>query len=252
MCTLSWKPLDDGYMLFFNRDEQRSRPVALPPRTFEANGVRYLAPTDTARGGTWLLVNEHGLSLGLLNHASAMRLAPTHPASRGWLPQHAADCLDAEAAIKRIAARRLDDVPPFHLIAADAVGASLLTWDGLDCTTTQLAADGYLLTTSSYRPELIANTRLTTFARDVGDMASASVEQLATFHEYRGEDAAAGIRMSRPDACTHSIARIEMSCGRQSVRFTYQPQAEVSPDPQSTTLNMRLVFRPAESSPIHV
>lgn len=251
MCTLSWKPLDDGYVLFFNRDEQCSRPIALPPRAFEANGVRYLAPTDTARGGTWLLVNEHGLSLVLLNHASAMRLAPTHPASRGWLPHHAADCLDVETAIKRIAARRLDDVPPFHLIAADASQASLLTWDGFDCTTTQLAADGYLLTTSSYRPEIIASTRLATFARDVGDMASASVEQLAAFHEYRGEDAAAGIRMSRPDACTHSIARIDISLGLRSIHFSYQPQAEISPAMQSTAQHLHLVSRPTKSSPIH-
>ncbi len=244
MCTLTWKPLDTGYVLFFNRDEQRSRPVALPPRAFEANGVRYLAPTDTARGGTWLLVNEHGLSLALLNHATAMRLAPTHPASRGWLPHHAADCLDVETAIKRIATRRLDDVPPFHLIAADASQASLLTWDGIDATSTQLAAEGCLLTTSSYQPEVIASQRLATFARDVGDMASASVEQLATFHEHRGDNAAAGIRMSRPDACTHSIARIEMSRERQSVRFSYQPQTEISPAMQSTTQHLHLVSRP--------
>lgn len=251
MCTLTWKPLDSGYVLLFNRDEQRSRPVALPPRAFEANGVRYLAPTDTARGGTWLLVNEHGLSLGLLNHVSAMRLVPTHPASRCWLPHHAADCLEVETAIKRIATRRLDDVPPFHLIAADASQASLLTWDGIDATATRLAAAGCLLTTSSYQPEIIASQRLSTFARDVGDMASASVEQLVAFHEYRGEDAAAGIRMSRPDACTHSIACIEMSRDRQSVCFSYQPQAEISPAMPSTTQNLHLVSRQTESSPIH-
>ena len=56
------------YHLFFNCDELRTRGPALPPRMHEARGLRFLAPIDTDAGGSWLGVNELGLSIGLVNY----------------------------------------------------------------------------------------------------------------------------------------------------------------------------------------
>ena len=57
-----------GYEVFCNRDELHSRKPALPPVLVMRNGVRYLAPIDAAGGGSWIGVNEFGLTLCLVNH----------------------------------------------------------------------------------------------------------------------------------------------------------------------------------------
>ena len=72
MCTLTYLLNERGYELFFNRDEQRSRLLAEPPKLNKVNkshGAIY--PIDPQGGGTWIAVNEQGLSLALLNNYQA-------------------------------------------------------------------------------------------------------------------------------------------------------------------------------------
>ena len=73
MCTVSWTREPDGYHLLANRDEKRTRAIAQPPRVRRHFGVRYLAPTDTDHGGTWIAVNEYGIAACLLNRPGLTR-----------------------------------------------------------------------------------------------------------------------------------------------------------------------------------
>ncbi len=68
MCTVTWLQNADGYEVFCNRDELKTRKPALPPAYAERNGVRYLAPIDLDGGGSWFGVNEFGVTLCLVNH----------------------------------------------------------------------------------------------------------------------------------------------------------------------------------------
>ncbi len=57
-----------GYRLWFNRDELRSRGPEVPPRVEQTpEGMRYIAPSDSDAGGTWIAVNELGITVCLLN-----------------------------------------------------------------------------------------------------------------------------------------------------------------------------------------
>ena len=77
MCTVTWVHSQAGYELFFNRDERTGRGPESPACEAETNGVRWLAPRDSDAGGTWLAVNEHGLTLGLLNgYADSLGTTP--------------------------------------------------------------------------------------------------------------------------------------------------------------------------------
>src|SRR5687768_12141538 len=67
MCTVSWSHQDDGYHLLCNRDERHTRKPARPPRVHERSDVRFIAPIDGDHGGSWIGVNQFGLSLCLLN-----------------------------------------------------------------------------------------------------------------------------------------------------------------------------------------
>lgn len=241
MCTLSWKPTAQGYLLYFNRDEQRTRPPALPPAMHRRNGVDYLAPIDAAHGGTWLLTNAHGLSIGLLNHYPA---TPAQPAetyvSRGLLPLACADCTSAAEAVGLCAGLPLTGYPPFHFVAIDARAAGVLTWDGHTLRFGWLDPAGAMLTTSSFRPDAIARARHAAFTQRVGTLASATPAQLEAFHRHRGDDPAASVRMERPDACTHSISRIVVSRERERASFRYEPQPDVPPVGPCVTLDLPL------------
>ncbi len=67
MCTVSILPTENGYLIGGNRDELKTRPKARPPSVSITKGIRYISPTDTQAGGTWIAVNEKGLAACLLN-----------------------------------------------------------------------------------------------------------------------------------------------------------------------------------------
>lgn len=68
MCTVSWLLANDGYQVFFNRDEQKGRALAYTPKYFNDVGVKYLMPVDPVGGGSWIAMNQAGLSICLLNY----------------------------------------------------------------------------------------------------------------------------------------------------------------------------------------
>ncbi|GIC75472.1 NRDE family protein [Moritella sp. F3] len=68
MCTVSWLLANDGYQVFFNRDEQKGRALAHAPKYFNDRGVKYLMPVDPVGGGSWIAMNQAGLSICLLNY----------------------------------------------------------------------------------------------------------------------------------------------------------------------------------------
>ena len=84
MCTASWLIEADGYELFCNRDESKMRQPAAPPALRERLSVKFLAPADGDFGGSWISVNEFGLSLCLLNFYPAVTQHAS-PTSRGLL-----------------------------------------------------------------------------------------------------------------------------------------------------------------------
>ena len=92
------------------------------------------------------------------------------------------------------------------------------------CTTAELNNTGEMLTTSMFRPKLVARVRDETFTSLVGEMADAKPEQLKTFHWHAGDDGVTSIRMSRPDACTHSISEVSVSMVKEVAQFQYSPQ----------------------------
>src|SRR5688572_55046 len=68
MCTLSFLPRDNGYLVAMNRDERLTRESALPPRVFDLGGCRAIFPHESS-GGTWIGGNEFGIALAILNQS---------------------------------------------------------------------------------------------------------------------------------------------------------------------------------------
>src|SRR4051812_36065950 len=79
MCTLSFIPNSRGYIVAMNRDEQFSRAPGLAPQVFK----KAIYPHEP-KGGTWMAVNNDGLTLSVLNRNESGPL-PVSLRSRGEL-----------------------------------------------------------------------------------------------------------------------------------------------------------------------
>ena len=120
MCTLvilrrpghAW-PL----LLAANRDEMLDRPCQ-PPARHWPDRPEVVAGRDELAGGTWLGVNDHGVTAAVLNRLGS--LGPTaDKRSRGELVLEALDHADASAAAEALAALDGSAYRSFNLVIAD-------------------------------------------------------------------------------------------------------------------------------------
>jgi hypothetical protein len=155
MCTLSIIPVYRsrrdgaravGFRLVFSRDEQRSRPAALPPRWHEVRAeeggsgvggkVRAIWPTDAQAGGTWIAGTTTGVVVCLLNAApDPMPRLPeaSRMLSRGGIiPAVLSRVCVAEVGrvadeiIRAVGAMDLERYAPFRLVALEPLGANVI------------------------------------------------------------------------------------------------------------------------------
>jgi len=118
MCTATWMLTSTGYQIFFNRDEQKGRPEALPPTRFDDASTEFVMPVDPVGGGSWIAMNEHGLSLCLLNYYQGIQ--PQQPLiSRGLLIKQLASCRNASEALATLDTVPLVHYAPFSLMLFD-------------------------------------------------------------------------------------------------------------------------------------
>lgn len=133
MCTVTWLLQPNGYQLFFSRDELKTRRIAFPPSVKERNGIKYIAPTDADAGGSWLGVNQFGLSMGLLNYYHG-KINNSDPGkeyiSRGLLLTTLIDSTTQSEVIQRLNQLDLSDYRPFILtIWESEKTVATCTWD---------------------------------------------------------------------------------------------------------------------------
>lgn len=225
MCTLTWSLRADGYDLLFNRDERRTRQIEVAAQLVEIRGEPVIMPRDGDHEGTWLAVNQAGVSYALLNHYDAERALPSpeKPMSRGMIP--------IEMALEDHDDLGWLDLPrfrPFHLLrlGPNASYPSVSwVWDG-EALERSSPDDWELpfLTTSSFDSGRAVGLRREAF-RSLGP--SPGLEGRRQFHRSSSaEGSAYGVLMRRPDAMTMSITEIRVQSERIDV--CYVPTRDAS------------------------
>jgi len=215
---MTWRRDENGYEVFFNRDELKTRSRALPPelRSTE-NGVRYLAPIDPDAGGTWMLVNEYGVSVSLLNrwHESAsakIEGVGGKSQSRGQLVLSLADAKCAADLITQLKKTDCSRFKPFTLVVIDQLEMQAQAWNGELLLTEATAAP---LTSSSYCFPEVRQARCDGYTQ----LAKHDLASLQNYHASHEEPSAYTVRMNRPDAQTWS--RTRLSIGSQYITWQY-------------------------------
>ena len=214
--------MSDGYRLWMNRDEARSRPAAEAPRVLRLPAGHAVAPLDPLGGGSWIGATASGMSVALAN---AYPVSPSHgpdvPTSRGLLLMEALAQADGAAVRRWVGGKDLAAYRPFSLsVFEPGEPVFIVRWDGRGRSEKRQHAPGLVCTSSSWRPADVVRTRTTLFRRAARDAAGLSEAVLDRLHASREpEPGPYAVSMERSDACTTSLSRVAVS--EATVRFWY-------------------------------
>jgi len=224
VCTLSWTATASGYELLFNRDERLGRAPEQAPGEARSRGTGFLAPRDGEAGGTWISVNELGLTCCLLNGYFASRGGPSDtPRSRGLLVLDLAPLAGLELLARHLGELDLAPYEPFVLCGFEApapgrIEARSFAWDGLELVASALGPDDLPVCSSGHDPVLAREQRRAEWLR-MADAGPMTPERMAAFHRsHLDAPGPASPCMHREDASTRSLVHVAVEAQRVSMR----------------------------------
>ena len=245
MCTVTWLGENGGYSLLFNRDEKHTRGAAEQPRMHCRDNVRFAAPIDSDGGGTWIAVNDHGLTVCLLNaYSEASLWAGIATESRGRLPLDVASSRSLEEVAERIDRTPLVCFAPFRLLALEPDrAAGLFEWSGSKITLDPNADRLMPLTSSSFESAAVAGSRRTVFQQYIAERTAITRASLEHFHScHDPAPSAYSVCMHREDARTVSFSRVTV--GASDVRLDYSSDSPCRARPPTTVRLQRRSSHP--------
>jgi hypothetical protein len=127
MCSVTLWPHARGYRFAMNRDEQRSRPLGLPPAPRLVGNRHALCPSE-AGGGTWIGFNDAGAAFALVNWYSIAAPIPARPASRGIVVARLLGTADPDETAREIRRLPLESLRPFRVAGAFGRDHILVEW----------------------------------------------------------------------------------------------------------------------------
>jgi hypothetical protein len=214
-------PLGEGCRVMCNRDEQRARPPAAPPRARQLAAVRAVWPLDPVSGGTWIAGNDAGLLLVLLNrHPRACGKGPGRM-SRGIVIPALADLASVEEVVARAEELSSLDLAPFTLVVLRRRQVAVIRTGGraLSVRTGRLVRP-LLFTSSSLGDHRVVAPRRELFRRLVGTSGAPLAGQQAFHRHVWATRPDISVRMSRADAATVSRTVVDVQGDRLQMRYT--------------------------------
>ena len=218
MCTLSFMPDTGGFHLLMNRDEQRTRSVGLPPALHSCGDHQALYPSEPT-GGTWIGVNEKGLTIALINWYSKPQLQGAPAFSRGEIiPKLLAENSpgNAERLLRSLPLTRLN---PFRLILVLAKDQSLHEFRSDSTSLEKLTFPwerNHWFSSGYDEPEAMRIREMTS-AKATGSDPLAMLRNLHRSHAP--EKGPFSICMHREDA--HTVSFTEISIRKNAVSMSY-------------------------------
>jgi transport and Golgi organization protein 2 len=229
MCTLTFVPHKNRYLLAMNRDESVARPLALPPQVFWLrSGLRAAYPHESS-GGTWVAVNEAGVALALLNRYLE-GTQPPKKRSRGELIPWLVASTSMGAVRRSLRSLSCDGMLPFRLVAVDPGCRCLLevAWNGVSLACSELPWELRHWFSSGLSDELASRyrgavSRLAGRAPDAG-----SAPWVRTLHgSHAPSHGAFSFCVHRPGV--RSVSYTEIEGAKSCVLLRYRPGAPCLP-----------------------
>jgi hypothetical protein len=222
MCTLTFVPTEDGYLVGMNRDELLTRPKAISPKTFKKDGLEITCPQEPS-GGTWIACNSHGNLLALLNWNDRMSFYQGEkPRSRGLLIPRLIGEPDLIATDSQFNHLNLGGVFPFRLVGIFRSERIIheWRWDGDAKRKQQYSWNRKHWFSSSLSDSIAKKMRGGVCEGAAGELAAESCGWLRGLHRsHVPKPGPFSICVHRQDAAT--VSYTEVRCQGSSVSMDY-------------------------------
>ena len=218
MCTVSYLPLNDGYILTSNRDETPLRKATeVVSETRHKEVITF--PRDPNSGGSWFAVSDSGRVACLLNGAfEPFEISQKYPLSRGTVLIHSFDYQSADQFVEKY---DFSPTAPFTLLLLRDRDIHEIIWDGVQIHHAMLdpTIHHFWSSVTLYPPD-VRTWRRELFHDWVTGQRHYDQDAIIGFHKYGGKgDEANDFVMNRGEKVkTLSISSVEM---RKTLDFRY-------------------------------
>lgn len=223
MCTVTVIPHERGVRVLCNRDEHRTRPVALPPQIYDLGGHLAVFPLDPKGGGTWIGVNDVGIVISLLNLTRATPPTGIRPkCSRGLIVRDLLHCVSLAHAISIAEGLNPRAFEAFRLVIVHGGRVAVVTSHGTaSIRSTEQPLDRPLLfTSSSLGDAVVGPARQRLFERMVVRNSRGWLDGQTRFHQHQWPQCPEiSVRMERRDALTVSRTAIDVTNERRQLLY---------------------------------
>jgi hypothetical protein len=221
MCTLTFIPKPQGYLLGMNRDERLTRELALAPViTTTTTNLNAAYPRESS-GGTWIGSNSAGITFALLNQNSGA-YARMKERSRGEIIPTLLGASRFPEAMRRFQHIDLHGMMPFLLVgffSAEQI-ISQCRWDGRELEFTRLGWDIRHWFSSGVSDEMASKVRGNTSFEAWRRRDAASAEWLRGLHASHSPTRGSfSICVHRPDAATVSYTEVAYGSDELIMRY---------------------------------
>ncbi len=233
MCTVSFIPTSKGFLLGMNRDEQRVRAKALPPDIHECGSLSALYPSEPS-GGTWIGLNETGLTIALINWYSKPQLKAAPVFSRGAIIPRILASNSADSAERLLRELQLDRLNPFRLIMISHRERTIKEFQSDSITLSKIHHpwERNHWFSSGFEEPVVDIIRTQTCAEMIQDSETVSLQApniLRNLHRsHAPEKGPYSICMHREDACTVSFTEVIVVNSVATVSYHAGTPCEVS------------------------
>jgi Transport and Golgi organisation 2 len=221
MCTVTFSPRKRGYALAMNRDEKLTRATGLPPSKKIIERRNVLAPSEPG-GGTWISVNDGGVSFALINWYAVSSKVKTKSVSRGEVLKAVGSSTTALSAVEALEQLPLPRINPFRLIGFFPETNQIFEWRW-DLKTLLSKQHRWRLQqwiSSGFDEAKAQKIRGATFQNSVKHKSVGSLEWLRRLHRSHAPDIGAfSTCMHREDAATVSYTEITVSSRMAEMRY---------------------------------
>jgi hypothetical protein len=249
MCTVTLRCGAEHLLLTMNRDERYERAPESAPRRIPGDPGRpsWLAPFDSASGGTWIGVNERGVASCVLNgyepSDETRRGDPAVP-SRGSIIPRVLEEQDGVGPARLPDALDFSAYPSFTLLVVARDGGEIVRWRrGAPLTRETILPGWTFLTSSSWNEPEVALWRSRAYDawRAAGEPEA---DGLPTLHLAvdPGDEAKAPF-MTREHSATRSITQVRVDGSRGVASLAWWPRAGVAAiDPRRPAASVELAL----------
>lgn len=231
MCTLTYIPKNDGFILTSNRDEAKSRKVASFPKYKSIEGQKVLFPQDGDAFGSWIATSKERL-VNLLNGAwEKYNHQPPYRKSRGIVLLDSFKYADFKGFSLEY---DFDNIAPFTIVCLDfksQLSIKVLRWDGKETSYESLdPQQAHIFSSAPLYPESIRMERENLFADFLKTKKQITVADMVDFHQFGGNENAP-IKLDESHFVhTISITSVEKKANELCMQYHDLIQNEVIKD----------------------